>query len=266
MIVEKTMYTDTSVEILISDIIEYDIKSAGLTMIRKFKLLPDDKIKELEAIKDKAALNKTIGNLEIKNKALVEAKNEKFKDYRIRFYIDNELEDDDILSIKKDALFVKKYCYELEFDGDVQFVEKNKYFAYMYLNHLELYFKDDSDMNTRKRIVKISKPKDLVHVKGIKDDKLEYHRDYMIKFLHTFMKMYAEADIDVTRRYLVKFINQYKKRLLEPGYYREFNQLSNYKVLMDGKLLELEYTDEVYNCDISYNYNNIIVPLVSLVF
>ena len=68
------------------------------------------------------------------------------------------------------------------------------------------------------------------------------------------------------QNYLSEFVLEYKKKTLDFPIYREFNQTSQYAVWLDGEKYYFDEIDETYieELDISFNYINIILPLVRL--
>lgn len=250
MIASQENYLDKTINFLISDIIEYDMKSAGFNIIKSKKLLPDEVIAELETM-PKYERNKKIGLLHYKHKGLSAGLKEGFREFRELFYENNNLEDDDILSIKKDAIFTKKYCYQLQYKN-VTFEEKNVYQAYVYLEktRIELYWNSLTGD---------------IDVKGIDDEKVELHNDYMLKFISTYIRLLGSYDIEGARKYIMKYINDYKQRKLPMDYYREFNPDSQFKAIIAGKIIPMDRFNRVDMCDISYNYLNVLVPLLNLI-
>jgi len=216
------------------------------------KVLPDDIIEYLDKLpKDKRKVR--IGLYERDDKTLAENMSKGFMEARKMFYEANNLTDDDILSIKKDALFVTKRCHKTVF-GNIEFKEKNIYTSYYYLNKLEFYV-----------------GKDTIDIKGINNKTLELHKDYMIDFLFKLFKMIETADRKVVIKNLVEFTDYYKNRKLDVGYYRELNRDSLFR--MPHKLSKLNNIvigtndmDEVNldTIDIYYNYMMYIVPIIQL--
>lgn len=250
MIAEQENYLDKTISFLISDIIEYDMKSAGFNIIKSKKLLPDEVIAELETL-PKHERHEKIGKLHYKYKGLGSGLKEGFREFRVLFYENNDLQDDDILSIKKDAIFTKKYCYNLKYKN-VTFEEKNVYQAYVYLEKLriELYWNSLTGD---------------IDVKGINDEVVELHDEYMLKFISTYIRLLSSYDIDGARKYIMKYINDYKQRKLPAGYYREFNPDSQFKAIIAGKVVPMDRFNRVDMCDISFNYLNVLIPLLNLI-
>lgn len=220
------------------EIIEYDMREAGFNLIQEYKLLPERVINTMKrATKDARKIR--IGQMERTNKELVAKKKEAFKEARKKFITANELEMQDIITIKKDAIFVSKRCDYTKFGEFIEFREKNYYTSFLSVGNLEIYCGPES-----------------YAVKGISDEKLINHEPYMMQFINDYCKKMEtdspERVISFTRR----FIDKYKARELEMGYYLPFNRKSEFEFTEDenGKRV----------VDISYNFQNILLPLIKI--
>lgn len=245
---EKHNYLNKDIEYLISrEIIEYDIKSAGFNLIKHYKLLDDSKISHLESLSKKQR-QITIGLYQKNNKKFAEELNSKFVEARKTFFTANDLIDDDVLSIKKDAIITLRRCYNTEFDN-IQFDEKNIYTSYFYMNKFEFYLGDTK-----------------LDVKGISDDKLLLHQDYMIDFLQKILKMLEVSSTKQTIVNLKEFAYYYKNKLLHHGYYRELNRDSLYRLNnhFNSEYIGTEDFTSIEDIDISYNYMKYVVPLINI--
>ena len=249
-VLERDSWLDKSIDFIISDIIEYDMRRAGLSISKELHLLSMDSIAKLESM-EKSKSDKQLGIIQRENPEFKSALKEGFKQFRLKFGEINELQDSDILSVKKDAIYTKKYCQFTSIGEHILFREKNHYEAYMHLNNLELYWNSDGTLD----------------VKGIAESNVEYHKDYMISFLWKFIAYLSCYDIDSARKYLVKFIDDYKFKRLSIGYYREFNSQSVYSYIMYDSPTTADYLDEKYLPLIipHYNYLNVLVPLLKFV-
>ncbi len=245
----KHYYLNRDVPYLINhEITEYDIRSAGFNIVKTFKLLNPSEIDKLQAM-DKKERQIQLGLHQLKDKEFGRKLNEGFKEARRMFFEGNSINDMDILSIKKDAIFSLKRYRNLDF-GDIQFVEKNNYSSYYYINNFEFYF-------NRKKI----------DVKGINDDLLALHEDYMLSFLSTFFRMNEISKREKVIKFLKEFSMYYKSRELETGFYRELNKQSLFvikdKMLSRAKVGSHLKVDKDL-VDIRYNYNNYLIPLISI--
>lgn len=246
---ERDQYLNKSIDYIISsDIIEYDISSAGYSISRRYKLL-DEKTLDMLGSLDKKSRQIRIGLLCRDNPKYNEALKSAFVNIRKEFFMANSITDDDILSIKKDAIFLLRHVNNVNFGDYVTFAEKNKYSSYFYINKTEFYVGSGT-----------------LDVKGISDDKLELHRDYMLDFLYNIFKMMEVTDFKYIIKELVAFTNHYKARNLDVGYYRELNSESSYRMIDDfcGHNIGIDYVDDVENVNISYNYMNYIRPLIAI--
>lgn len=251
MLYERHNYLNKSIDYLIStEIIEYDMVSAGLNICKEFKLLPEKDIEELSQLPKNVRVVR-LGLLQKQNKNLVRDMNDGFKKARQLFFEANELKDDEVLSIKKDAIFVIRRCRVKEF-GSIKFEQKNIYTSYYRLNDIEFYFNNRTGID----------------VKGINDSLLELHRNYMIKFLHRFFYMNETSN----RKNIIKFLNEftynYKTKELPIGFYRELNRESAFRTgeRINGQcigLMSVSHKD-FDMVDISYNYFKYLVPLINI--
>lgn len=248
---KRHYYVNKSILDLVNeDIVEYDMKSAELSMIKHFNLLDEKTIKLLEILPKKDR-NIKIGTLKKHNKTLVKTMNQGYIEFRQLFIDKNNLQDEDIISIKKDAIFTTKRCKYKDFDN-IHFDEKNTYTSYYYfpeVSRIELYYN-----------------KEKLDVKGIQNENLKPHSDYMC----SFFKRYAYMNEMSTKANLIKFINEfsyfYRTRQLDKNYYREFNASSKFRLFeqIGGKDVAVGNADDikVEDIDIVYNFFAYIVPLI----
>jgi hypothetical protein len=245
---EKHNYLNKDISFLISnEIVEYDIKSAGFNLTKKFKLLDEEKISYLESL-DKKRRQVQLGLYQKEEKEFGKRLNQAFVEIRKWFFENNNVNDQDVLSIKKDAIVMLRRCVNTELDNII-FVEKNIYTSYYYLNEKEFYYN-----------------KDIIHVKGISDDLLELHKKYMLDFLFTFFQMNELSSRKKVIELVRDFAFYYKGRQLDIGYYRELNNQSLFRTY--DKLFKypigIKHVGEEYDIDISYNYIKYLIPLISI--
>jgi len=227
----KTTYLNPNIEYLFGeDIIEYDAKDAGFNIIKQYKLLPDDKIRELSMLGKGIDRHISIGKLQRDDKEFSNKLLEKFAEVRSIFISTNNLSNDNIISVKKDAIFTIGYCKRLKF-GTIEFSAKNHYTSYIrfpYNNNLEIYYSNDN-----------------MDIKGMGDSAINRHRLYMYEFIRSTIQMIENNNPQV-KRFIMKFINDYKSQNLDEEYYIEFNNKSR-------------------DLNPIYNYMNIIVPLIHVI-
>lgn len=230
------------------EIIEYDMKDAGFSLTQEFELLDKNDIDKLGKLK-KDRRKVEMGKIERDNSEYRDSKKEAFKLARQMFFEANELEISDIISIKKDAIITTKMCSQQNFGKYILFRPKNLYTSYIQLRkRLEFYYSPDK-----------------LDIKGISDDVLKLHEDYMIKFIKLFFhKMETENDTTVID-FMKRFITKYKRKELEVGYYRNFNHESNYTLINNFTDSFMDYwEDSKDDLDISYNFHEILLKLIQI--
>lgn len=238
-------YTNKYMELLIgNEIYEYDAKSAGFNIIKRYKLVDQKHIDKLERMHKKLR-QIHIGLMTRADKELKTKLNDGFVEIRREFFEANNIQDDDILSIKKDAIFTFKPCHNTVFEN-IEFVKKNLYTSYIYLDKKEIY----ANKNT-------------LHVKGINDTKLALHQNGMCEIIHNVLMMLENMNEKQMKQFLIEVNELYKSRELPVEYYREFNRESCYRYMDDGRIL-FEELGDVDMIDIRYNYLNIIIPLQNI--
>jgi hypothetical protein len=254
----KDNFLRKDIDILINKpIIEYDLKSANTSLCKYYNLLDKKTIKKIEMM-PKHDRVVTIGKLQRADKVFKENLKQAFKDIRLKFFKENNIDENDVLAIKKDAIFMLKPCNYTQF-GECNFIPKNEYTSYIYLNRqLEVYF--------NRMGICDAPPK--VDVKGISDISLKKHEGYLLEFLARLFTHLEDGNRTALFKFINNFVSKYKHRHLPVGYYREFNNLSIFRVnewdatFSDDTFLPFEYPQE--HLDIDYNFANVIIPIINL--
>lgn len=249
-IYKKHLYINPNYDYIKSGIIkEYDIHAAGLNMLIAANLLSDEQVKYYNSL-EKKRRNIELGYLQ-KNKIYAKAISENLKKYRKLFFEENEIDENKVISIRRDAIFVVNTRIRKKKFDNVEFVAKNKYSSYYQINKCDFLY---------------SSREDKLDIKGIDDDDLINHHDYILKELRQIFKL-NEINNRSACEYLYKFADKYRKKKLPIEYYRELgsNLYRLKKIQIYGNSIGTEYAnmDEI---DIKWNYLNIIVPLISMIF
>ena len=233
---EHDLYVNESNPYLFNtDIFEYDMKDAGFSLIKEFNLLDKSTIDKLSK-QDKNTRKVNIGKIQINNPEFVKSLNNAFKEARRLFFEANQLENNDIISIKKDAIFTCKLCKFQEFGKNINFRPKNSYTSYINIGRrIEFYYNSDK-----------------LDIKGLSDENYEKHKDYLIKFISQFIKSVESGNKIATIKMLRNFIDSYKWKELDIGYYRTFDNKSVFKVI-EGDI-EFDRYQNVDELDITYNF------------
>lgn len=245
---EYTNYTNDYFDHLYNvEIMEYDMRNAGLSLCKLYKLLPESTIQRLERM-DKLSRTIQLGIMQREDADFRKAHSQAFIDGRKLFFEANGLEEANVLSIKKDAIFTMKRCQHVEFN-ELVFVNKNRYTSFYKFGQYEYYYFAEG-----------------LDVKGISDDRLHLHADYMLSALHEFMYLMENVKIEKIIRYIKEFTYLYKTMQLSVGFYRELNSECCYRL---KDFLEESYVVEEINDKSlilpNYNFNTYLTPLIDIV-
>lgn len=251
---KRDLYTTEEYEYIIGKrIVEYDIHDAGFNLTKYFKLLSDRELDFLSSLPKKAR-HITIGSYMRDNSEYNEQLTKSFRLIRRKFFKENDLDDDDIVSIKKDAIFViGKRCKKCKFKN-VEFVEKNVYTSFHKFGNIECYYNSKDD---------------ILDIKGINNDLLHLHSSF-INVLKRIFRLIEIGTHDDFVKFMKRFTSDYKNKRLSYNYYREFNSNSCFSIIKKKNDLEKNFTlglpgmcSEIdSDMDISYNYINIILPIM----
>lgn len=242
-----TFINDSIFYLFNKTIYEYDMKSAGYNLSRAYKLLPEDKLEELGRLK-KERRSIEIGNIQRANPEYKERLKQAFEEARRMFFEANNLQADEIISIKKDAIFTTKYCDNTKFLDYIEFRPKHEYSSYIRLNKkIELYYSDSQ-----------------LDIKGLGDEIIEYHKDYMISFIRLFFQKMETDDTSTVLGFMRRFIDRYKKRELPVGYYRRFDRDPRFDTFDDSVKFYEYWEDQKDELDISFNYIEVLIKLIKI--
>ena len=244
----------TKKNLIIDRIYEYDIRSANVSALRWSDLFQEDQLDVLESL-PKMEREVAVGKLIRSNKQFQRIIHNGIFQARERLFRYNHIQDNDVLSIKNDAVFIiGRNLKECKF-GPMEFRKKNQYAAFMKLDKLELYY--DRKHKT-------------VDIKGVRDEVVEHpdHQEGMIQFFVTAMNYLVMDQRPRLREYLIEFVHDYKNLKLPYQYYRELNRDNCYrtKYELTGYAFNLDQIeqDQVKEINITYNYMRFILPLTQM--
>lgn len=228
---KQTTWLNPNIEYLFDEnITEWDIQDAGFSLIKQFNLLPEEEIKRLSKLEKGKPRHIEVGKLQRDNKEFAEALNNAFAEARKIFIQTNNLSDDNIISVKKDAIFTTGNINRVKF-GQVIFSPKHTYSSYLRfsnIHNIEIYYSDQG-----------------MDFKQINDDVIKRHRIYTVEFLKKFIQKMESKDPSI-KRFMMNYIMNYKSLEMDEEYYLEFNNKSN-------------------NINPLFNYREIIIPLLSII-
>lgn len=230
-----------------NEIIEWDIKSANTSLMRYYNLQPNKIIDKLASM-PKSQREISVGKLMKKDKEFAKALEESFNKIIQEFMDTNNLTWDDIVSVKKDAVFVKNHGIQKSEFGAVHFIPKNQYKHVLLLPKYEIYISNEK-----------------IDVKGIPDEKVALHKNGMLDFINTALDS-ADNFISM-QKFFKEYVTAYKLKELEFDSYREFNPDSLFTIGGEFPMrVEDMIEEDMEFLDISYNYINVIIPTIQATF
>lgn len=251
LLYKESTYLNKAILSTTSGIREYDMVDAGFSIIKEYKLLPPDKIEELSMLpkKDK---NIAIGKINGKNKELSLKFHASFKLMIQKFFEINKIEEDHVLSVKRDAVFLKsKIARHTKLTKHIHFKLKHKFTSYINLNGIECYY--DSD-------------KDVLTVKNIGGNVFKFNNGILL-IIKEYMLIKEKIGKRKNSSVYVKLMtlrDDYVNRRLGNEYYREFNRDAVYRLNTFTYSMEDIDGFDLNEVDIAYNYMNVIVPLINI--
>lgn len=239
---------------IIHRIYEYDIRSANTSSLRMAHRLKSATLDELEQL-PRHDREVRVGMMISKDKSIGKVIKREISRAKRSLFIANGIQDDEVLSIKNDAVFIiGRRLTETEF-GCMVFKEKNVYSGYLYAEKMELYY------NRKTR---------TVDIKGIKDEIVQDpdHQQGMVIFLATVMEHLVMDRMDALRRYLIQFTDDYKSKRLPVMYYKEMNGENIYRTTMEisGTYFQMQTATESDKPMINgtYNFKRFVLPMIRL--
>lgn len=220
---------------------EYDIAKANISILCSLKVIPESLYNRLYHM-DKIDREIYIGNIMKDNPDYsIELKNGLIS-YKDLFYKSNGILDENIVSIHNDSLFLLNITpSETVFDL-VEFKYKGSYITFYRIFDLEIYY-----------YFNMVTSDESLEVKGINNNVLVKHEDYFSDFIKALFIEREYNGINSAIELLKSFTEQYLSYKLDPGYYREYNSISKFKI---GKYYtDYLLQDQLEYVDISYNYN-----------
>ena len=251
----KTLYSIPS-NFIIHPIYEYDIKKANISILLNEGCITKDQYDYLYRAPNEER-KVTIGLMQKDNPELSNILKEGFEKARYKLVSHNNIQDNEIISIRKDAMFITRPLRYTNF-GYINFIQKSIYSMMIKVNKLEFYFnlrEDGYDLD----------------VKGIKDEKLDKHQPF---YLSALCEIFSEIQLkkyDSAVHYILDFIRQYNSFKLPIGFYREFNQSSLYRINTFNSIFyidDISENDDLLSIDISANqkFNRELYKVLSMIY
>ncbi len=247
---EKDLFlTDDS--IIINRIIrEYDMSKANINILLYKGLITQDQFTKYYNM-PKGLRERTIGTLQRDYPKINQGLKDGFVEARKMLFESNNLNESNVVAVKKDAVFTLDKYLEYNQFKNLVFLNKNTYSSFIQAYKLELYY---------------SKFTDSIDVKGIGELSIVKHQNFMVDFLCYLFNILETTSLNNTIIILKEFLESYRNGELELGYYREFNNISEfctrYKIggqnmyIQDIGIQDSEVSSSyvLNKLDISYNY------------
>lgn len=240
--------------IISANIKEYDMKDAGFNILISEGALNQRTIDYLKSL-PKQIRKVKLGLMQKNNKELTKILNEGFRKYRKLFLEANELTDDNIIAVHKDAIIVVNKRIKVTKFNTVEFRAKEKYSSYYHINNCEYYYSKASNELVIKGLGKSSSKPYI------------YHKDYMIKTIKKIIRL-NEVSRKSACIYLRKFMDKYRKMELDIEYYRDLSIDPYFTYRLYNNIIQLEEADPILeDClDINYNYDHILMEFIRLIY
>lgn len=227
-------------------IIEYDLSKANINALLSRGVINKNLYTKLYNA-DKQYREVYIGNMIKRDERVYKEIQTGIIDAKRQFVETNNIKDEEIFSIRNDAMYIlSERPMEQQF-GNYYFAKKNVYtFFFKFYSNKEWYYRFDRYSN-----------KDIIDIKGINNDLLLRHQGFFLKLLADISYSIQMNSIEDTLEYINNFYEEYINRKLDIRYYREFNNISEYRVSFPKMnksytIPELSQTD-LENIDINFN-------------
>lgn len=240
----RTVYTAPVDSLISSFIREYDISKANINVLLRSGVISKSQYDYYYNL-DRMSRQIQIGLLQ-KDSKIAAALKEGITRAKKEFFMANDIQTYEVLSIKNDAIFlINKIPTITKFDN-IEFVCKNLYTSFYKLQNKEYYYLFD-------RVNGIEN----IDIKGMNKDLLELHKDHFLEFLLTVFNSAQTESIEDTLLLLKTFYTNYVNKKLDIGYYRRFDGESRFVFSPISKYstFEASYLPEsaINDIDISYN-------------
>lgn len=231
-------------------IVEYDIKSANTSLMRYYNLMPLADIEKISAMA-KEDREITVGKLMRSSPTFAKGLESAFSMIIEEFLKENHLDKEtDVISIKKDAVFVRNRSVKKTTFGDsVVFRAKGEYTGFFQIPSKEFYYQKSGKFD----------------VKGISNELLPLHVNGVLDFM---LGVFQEASHSIElQKYLKEYASCYKKLELPFAAYRQFDGNSKFLVHLMGQDVLMDNIDDslLRYLDVTYNYLNVYLEVLKVI-
>ena len=243
---------------------EYDIEKANISMLF-FAGKIDQTTYNYLYNSDRMTRQITVGNMIAQDQEIFKTIQQGIYAAREKFFEITGLHSTSVISIKNDAIFVidpyNSIPDVIEVFPNVRFRVKNRYTDYIrFVNRVELYYYLDTINQV-----------EYYDVKGIDDNKIGLHKDYMLDFICYIVSLIHTSSVMEAIQTINTFYQQYISMQSSLGYYRQFDVESRFRYKGLAKIsvfeanhaqeFERQYIDPAYNAEIIRNLYRIATQL-----
>lgn len=238
-------------------IIEYDIKSANISILRSKNIISQEDYEYLYSL-PKYIREKEIGLREKEDPSLYTSIQTGIKESKCDLIDFNQINESQIVRIANDAVYINSNInlQYTKFGDYIEFKQKSNYNVYCNLLGIIIFCKFESDGNIH------------IDIKGLGNNYI-LHQNFMVYTIVSTITLLERSGILDAIDYLSEICESYVKRELPVGYYREFNSESLYKTSYMTLNMAYGLTDiseeQKFDIDINYNYT-ILRELWSILF
>ena len=227
---KRSLYT-IKAKWLIHEIWEYDINKANISILLQYGFISQNEFNMYSQM-NKLQRQIAIGRLQ-QNPEYAKVISTGFEESRKSLIMSNDIKEDEIVSIKKDAVYTLKKLDVIDF-GNIHFTLRGLYQIFLICMGLEIYFNWDERTDSYD-----------IQVKGINDDKLYLHEP-MISAICDILRNVQTNNIKVAMQMITQLRHKYVNFELPIEYYREFNSSSAYRFKgMDYGVIDLTEDEKV---------------------
>lgn len=200
-------------------IIEYDIKSANISILRQSNYIDESYYRYLFQM-PKFDREKEIGLLIQSDKRYYDVTSEGISKYKVLLGSHNSIQIQEIVRVANDAVYINrsKDLVYTKFDDYIEFKQKTIFnVSLVLLGKIIIFCKFNTDGTLD------------IDVKGLGKNQY-YHQDYMLTTIATVIHLAERSSLEDALNFLSRFIDDYIHLNLDVGYYREFDDQSFFRL------------------------------------
>ena len=209
---DKQVWENNDIQYMFHEhICEYDMEAASLSIAKRFQLLDNDLITQLNLMKKEDRVVK-IGLIQREDKDFSQSLLSGIRDIRQKFIIQNNLSTDDIIALHSDAVFMRTHNKVITDIEGVNFRKKGEWTSFMRFKNINMYYMND-----------------YIKYQNINQTMLMEQTMGINLHIKKVFRMIEDYDEDIFN-YLSKFQMQYLQDKLPQQYYVPFGRVgADYK-------------------------------------